>query len=198
MMDCPTSLTDAQIIKQSKTDGEVFVELFRRHFGTIHRYVARRAGSDVADEIASETFAEAFRVRASYVPLRDSTLPWLYGIAGRQLLRRRRNERRYLRASGRLASQMDDSEEPAFGVSTLAEQRALGTALARLNSNDREALLLFAWGDLTYLEIAEAAAVPIGTVRSRISRARRALREELEDQDLGTAITYPFGGESNA
>jgi RNA polymerase sigma factor (sigma-70 family) len=197
-MDCSTPLTDAQIIEHSKTDGEVFVELFRRHFGTIHRYVARRAGSDVADEIASETFAEAFRLRASYVPLRDSTLPWLYGIAGRQLLRRRRSERRHLRASGRLASQMQDSEERDFGISTLGERRALGSALARLNRNDREALLLFAWGELSYLEIAEAMAVPVGTVRSRISRARRALREALEDQDPGTAITYPFGGESNA
>jgi RNA polymerase sigma factor (sigma-70 family) len=197
-MACSTSSTDAQIVERSKTDGEVFVELFRRHFGTIHRYVARRAGSDVADEIASETFAEAFRLRTSYVALHDSALPWLYGIAGRQLLRRRRSERRHLRASGRLAGQLQDSEERDLGISTPAERRALGSALARLNGNDREALLLFAWGDLTYLEIAEAVAIPVGTVRSRISRARHTLREALEDQDPGTAVTYPFGGESNA
>jgi RNA polymerase sigma factor (sigma-70 family) len=192
-------VTDSEIIERSRRDPEAFVELFRRHFRAVHGYVARRAGHELADEVAAETFTQAFRGRAAYVAQGSSALPWLYGIAGRQLLRRQRRERRHLRALGRLADRRDVAPDHGDkGVSSRHEQRALAAALAALEARDREVLLLLAWADLSYAEIAEATAVPIGTVRSRISRARRIVREALSDEGHELALTCTEGGATHA
>src|SRR5919197_1536910 len=82
-MPTTTKMTDAEVIERSKADGDAFVELFHRHFDAIHRYVARRAGRDAADEVSAETFVQAFRSRHNYTSTSDSALPWLYATARR-------------------------------------------------------------------------------------------------------------------
>jgi len=104
----------------------------------------------------------------------------LYGIAANLLRRHRRTEGRRLRAYARHAGQPQDGwDEADERLDSLAAGPQLARALASLRPDQREVLLLFAWADLGYEEIARALDVPVGTVRSRLSRARERVRDEL-------------------
>ena len=155
-----------------------FAAVFERHFAAVHRYSQQRVGPDAADEIASETFLRAFDNRSRFDGRRPSARPWLLGIATNLMRRRWRDERRQLAAYA-------EALQGAAGAAAVAAPRNpgldddLAAALAALTRDDRDTLLLFVWADLSYQEIADALAVPIGTVRSRISRARRRLRDDL-------------------
>jgi RNA polymerase sigma factor (sigma-70 family) len=162
-------VTDAQAIDASLADPEVFAVLFDRHFDAIHGYAQRRVGPDLADEIAAETFTRAFDRRRRYDTAREDARPWLLGIAANLLRRHWRSERRRLDAYAR-SGRRDGSE---LSGPLAAELAAAVKALPR---REREALLLLAWADLSYDGIAVALDIPVGTVRSRISRARRKLR----------------------
>jgi len=165
--------TDATVIRRSLREPRAFTIVFERHFDAVHGYAARRVGPDLADEIAAETFARAFDRRRTFDLGRSDARPWLLGIATNLLHRHWRSERRRLDALGRAA------RPPAGdGVSDLGAD--LVAALDELAGRDRDALLLLAFGDLSYEEIAGALCVPVGTVRSRLARARRVLRERLE------------------
>ena len=162
-------MTDAQAIGASLADPEVFAVLFDRHFDAIHGYAQRRVGPDLADEIAAETFTRAFDRRRRYDTSREDARPWLLGIAANLLRRHWRSERRRLDAYARSGSR----EGSELSRPLAAE---LAVAVKALPRRQREPLLLLAWGDLTYEGIAVALDIPVGTVRSRISRARRKLR----------------------
>jgi RNA polymerase sigma-70 factor, ECF subfamily len=92
--------TDSDLLTRSLAEPRAFEVLFDRHFDAIHRYLHRRAGREIADELAAETFAVAYERRASCRSA-DSALPWLYGIATNLLRRKRRIERRQLNAFAR-------------------------------------------------------------------------------------------------
>lgn len=169
----PEATTDATAIRRSLREPRAFTIVFERHFDAVHGYAARRVGPELADEIAAETFARAFDRRRTFDLGRPDARPWLLGIATNLMRRHWRSERRRLDALGRAA------RAPAgHGDSDLNAD--LVGALENLAERDREALLLLAFGDLSYEEIAEALRVPVGTVRSRLARARRVLRERLE------------------
>jgi RNA polymerase sigma factor (sigma-70 family) len=183
-------LSDAAVIGLSLNDSERFEELFHRHAPRIQRYVVRRLGPDAADDIVAETFLLAFRQRAAYDQARGDALPWLYGIATNLIGRRRREEIRLYRALARTgtdpvtASFTDLSDDR---VTAGAAGGRLAAALAALPAAYRDTLLLIAWGDLSYEETAAALGVPMGTVRSRVNRARAALRRKLGDLDPTTS-----------
>jgi RNA polymerase sigma factor (sigma-70 family) len=162
-------MTDAEAIGASLADPEVFAVLFNRHFDAIHGYVQRRVGPSLADEIAAETFTRAFDRRGGYDATREDARAWLLGISANLLRRHWRSERRRLHAYAKSAGR-DDSELSGPLAAELA------AALKALPRREREPLLLLAWADLSYEEIADALDIPIGTVRSRISRARGKLR----------------------
>jgi RNA polymerase sigma factor (sigma-70 family) len=174
--------SDAELLARAGTEPELFGLVFDRHFGAIHRYLERRIGTDGADELAAEVFRIAFEQRGHFRPLHESALPWLYGVATNLLLKRRRSERRHLRALIRLEASadrhsiLDGAEERLDARSTRAQ---LLEALGSLPKGDRDVVVLVAWEDLSYEEVAAALDVPIGTVRSRLNRARRRLRELL-------------------
>lgn len=124
----------------------------------------------------------AFRRRAVYDPRSEDARPWLFGIAANLLRHHRRTERRQLLAYARTGA--DPAAEGGFDAAdaradAAAAGPAIAGALATLRPWDREVLLLYAWGDLTYQEIGDALAIPVGTVRSRLARARRRVRELL-------------------
>jgi RNA polymerase sigma factor (sigma-70 family) len=146
-----------------------------RHFDAIAAFLARRVGPDVAQDLAQETFVAAFRKRHRFDPRFGSARPWLLGIATRAVASHRREERRQLELYRRAAaaSPRDGTAPPAALDPDLVQGL---TALAR---RDRDALLLHVWGELSYEETAAALAVPVGTVRSRINRARRKLTAHL-------------------
>ena len=183
----PGETCDADLIRRSATEPEQFAALFRRHSGALHRYVGRRLGPDAAEDIVAEVFLTAFRQRHTYQPSQPDARPWLYGIATNLIGRHRRAEVRMYRALARTGA--DPATEPFTDevearVTAAGTARPLAAALARLPAAHRNALLLVAWGDLTYEQAATSLGVPVGTVRSRISRARARLRQALADQDI--------------
>ena len=141
----------------------------------MHRFIARRVGPDLADDLAADTFATAFRRRASYRPDRASLRSWLYGIAVNLLRNHWRAEQRLLDRDAELARASSAASAGADG--DLGPR--LAAALTQLSRPQREVLLLHAWADLDHDEIAATLRIPAGTVRSRLSRARASLREQL-------------------
>lgn len=173
---------DGAIIARSLLDPEQFAAVFRMHAPDIQRYVVRRIGTSAADDVVAETFLIAFRQRSAYQQDRPDARPWLYGIATNLIGRHRRTEIRQYRAFARTG--IDPVTEPftervEARVSASAESMRLAAAVAKLPAAYRDALLLVAWGNLTYEQAARALGVPVGTVRSRLSRARGRLRQAL-------------------
>ncbi|MTE18681.1 sigma-70 family RNA polymerase sigma factor [Streptomyces sp. TRM43335] len=179
--------SDARVIERSRDEPEVFAELFDRHADAVHRYVARRLGAQAAEDLMADTFTIAFQQRHRYDTGRADARPWLFGIATNLIGRRRRAEARRFRALSRLPAPADHEEGVAERATARAGARQVGrelaAALAALPARNRDVLLLVAWADLGYEETARALGVPVGTVRSRLSRARGTLREALGGSD---------------
>jgi RNA polymerase sigma factor (sigma-70 family) len=178
--------SDAAIIAASLGDPERFGLLFDRHATAMFRYFVRRVGADEADSLLGELFRVAFERRATYDCSHEQARPWLYGIATRLLARHHRSEARRLRATARLVGSIehgqDTSERTVESIDAGVRWPVVAEVLAGLPEAERDALLLYAWEDLSYQEIATALGVPVGTVRSRLNRARRRLRELLPVQ----------------
>jgi RNA polymerase sigma-70 factor (ECF subfamily) len=166
---------DATLIEGSLTEAASFALIFDRHYPRIHRFLRGRVGADLADDLASEVFSVAFRRRGTYDLSRADSRPWLYGIAINVLRRHRRWEARRLSAMMRAADPQITSE------GSLVEHLdpALAAALAGLSFEERNLILLFAWAELSYEQLADALALPVGTVRSRLHRTRAKLRATL-------------------
>lgn len=176
-----SALTDAEVIAASLANPRAFEAIFDRHFPAISRYLRRRLGTRVADDLAAEVFALAFRGRHSYDLTRGDARPWLYGIAANLVRRHSRDEQRELQAHARAARETAAAAvDPLDELLREAIEPALAGALAQLDPRDREVLLLFAWASLSYEEIAFALDLPIGTVKSRLNRARAILRTALD------------------
>jgi RNA polymerase sigma factor (sigma-70 family) len=188
-MPLSTTLSDAALIARSWRNPEDFALLFDRNAARIHRYAARRLGDDTADDVVSETFLTAFRQRHDYDIARPDALPWLYGFATNFIRRHRRAEIHRYKAYSRMGvlPDTDDAAEQALArASAHAVRRSLTRALASLKARDRDVLLLVAWADLTYEGVADALSIPIGTVRSRLNRARTIVRDALGSTDPTT------------
>jgi RNA polymerase sigma factor (sigma-70 family) len=157
-----------------------FADVYRSEFAAVHRYVRRRVGREVADDISAATFAAAYAGWHRFDPARP-VRPWLYGIATNLLRRHHRDEERKLRAYARTGVDPVGSEDENVvrRLDANAHQRVLAAALAELRPEDREVLLLHAWAELTDEEIAAALALPRGTVKSRLHRTRERLRNQL-------------------
>jgi len=175
-----SELSDGELWRRAAAgDAESFAVIFDRHHAVIRAYCARRSGSlDAADDLVSIVFLEAWRQRADVELLEDKALPWLYGVANRTLHRRWRTSLRHRRALDRLPPP-DDSPDHADDVAArLDDQRHLAQlhdSLDGLPRADQEVLTLCVWQGLDYASAAIALGVPIGTVRSRLSRARARL-----------------------
>jgi RNA polymerase sigma-70 factor (ECF subfamily) len=178
---------DAVVIEQSLGQPELFGALYDRYAADIHRFVARRIGAGAADDVTSETFLIAFRARGRFDVSRTSARPWLYGIAAKLVGRHRRSEVRGLKALARTgvdpvaATWADWAEHADDRVTAQSAGPRLAGALAALSAADRHVLLLVAWADFSYQEVADALEIPLGTVRSRLNRARRKVRQALGD-----------------
>jgi RNA polymerase sigma factor (sigma-70 family) len=175
---------DAALIARSRAEPEAFAAIFDRHATEIHRYVSRRLGAAIAEDVVGETFLTAFRRRDRYdLSYRDAR-PWLFGIATNMIGRHRQSEVRFYRALARTGiDPVVDPDDMADGVvarvAATGQRRAIGAALAELSPDDRDTVLLVDWAGLSYEQAASALLVPVGTVRSRLNRARRKVREAL-------------------
>ncbi len=173
--------TDGEAIRASQSRPEAFEPVFDRHYDSIFKYLARRVGPDVGGELASEVFTIAFAQRHHFHDDADDARPWLYGIAAnlarRQARTWKRSRRAGQRSSGGNVIWLDPAPEDRIDAERLRE--VLLDAISQLRSSEREVLLLNALTDLTYREVAHALSIPIGTVRSRLARARNKVREIL-------------------
>jgi RNA polymerase sigma factor (sigma-70 family) len=187
--------TDADLVRRSLVDPEAFVGIFDRHHDRLCAFLRGRVDSHLADDLAAQAFMEAFDRRASYDLSFPDAGPWLFGFALNLLRRHHRAEARRWRAYARSAGaepRGQSGEEETLDRLAAGEAGARAArALADLPPHERDALLLLAWAELSYEEISRALDVPIGTVRSRLSRARAHLRARLAD-DPEPEATRPW------
>jgi RNA polymerase sigma factor (sigma-70 family) len=177
--------TDAERIEASLTDPEAFTALFDRHAGPLYRYMCKRAGQPDVEDLVGETFATAFRSRRTYDLTRPDARPWLFGIATNLAHRHWRTEGRRLRRNDEAASitgvDVDHGEVAISNVFFQGQSAKISRALGQIDAAYLDVLLLVAGPGFSYEEVSIALGIPVGTVRSRLSRARRQLRELLGD-----------------
>jgi RNA polymerase sigma factor (sigma-70 family) len=177
------SATDDEPLWRAIRDGEqsAFAELFRRHGDFVYNYAFRRTASwDVAEDVVSAVFLEAWRQRATVVAQDGSLRPWLVGVARNHVRRWWRGRRRLGRAVERLSAVEHVDDQASAVASRVDDERYMAAVLAafdQLGGAHREVLLLWAWEGFSYGEIATALGISVGTVRSRLSRARGKLAE---------------------
>ncbi|MDP9299933.1 MAG: RNA polymerase sigma factor [Actinomycetota bacterium] len=174
--------TDAELIHRSLEDPEKFREIFERHYDAVRRFAQRIVGRETGEEIAAQTFLIAFERRANYDLGYLSARSWLFGIAynvARHHLRGERSQHDLLARVPRPREATDPIEIETLDAARLAP--ILRKALSELRQEQRSPFLLVALGELTYQETADVLAIPVGSVRSRIHRARATLRELLTD-----------------
>jgi RNA polymerase sigma factor (sigma-70 family) len=184
--------SDAELLARCGDDPSSFAVIYDRYADDVHRFVLRRLGRDLADDLTADTFTAAFRQRDRFDGTRASARPWLFGIAANLIGKHRRTEVRALRAVTRLqtdpvSTSWEESADDRLAASSAGP--ALATALAKLSVPDRHVLLLVAWADLSYAEVAEALGIPLGTVRSRLNRARTRVRLSLAHDPTFTRST---------
>jgi RNA polymerase sigma factor (sigma-70 family) len=185
---------DAAVLGSAVSDADSFEAIFDRYHLTVWGYLFRAAGRERADDLTGQVFVVAFERRATFDRLRGEMPVWLIGIARNLLKTRLRSEARGWRAVARLGNRRDVVPDLAQDVADRdqlnSQTRAVLAEIRRLRPGDREVLLLAVWEGLSYEQIAGLLDVPIGTVRSRLSRARQRLRELTaaigEDTGMGT------------
>lgn len=178
--------SDAEVIAQSLDDGEKFVELYERHSSRLFSYLSRRFPDALAQDLTAETFVTAFENRRRFDQTYADAAPWLFGIAANVSRRHFRDEVKQLKLASHVGLSVvepDSAAESDDRIDAANSAEALTDALASMSDPQREVLTLWVWGDLKYEEIATALDVPIGTVRSRLARAREELRSALEPID---------------
>jgi RNA polymerase sigma-70 factor (ECF subfamily) len=161
-------------------DAPAFERLFDRHANSIFAFCARRTGDWIAaEDLMSATFLHAWRRRNDMQPAPEGPVPWLYGIAANLV-------RRHLRSVGRSRAAMartlpaevepDPSDEIAARVDGARRLDGTLKALRSLSESDQDLFVLCVWQELSYEQAAAALGIAVGTVRSRLSRARSRLR----------------------
>lgn len=179
---------DATLIRLSQTHPESFTGIFERHAESLRHFLARSAPHAALDDLVSETFLTAFRGRESYDFSHGDARPWLFGIATNVTRHHWRSQARQAARMARLRvdESADEVESEVIGND---EVERIQAALAQMDERYRDVLLLVAGPGLTYQEMSQALGIPVGTVRSRVSRGRGQLRELLglsgqyEDRD---------------
>jgi RNA polymerase sigma factor (sigma-70 family) len=177
----PTNASDEALWRAARDgDPAAFGVLYERHARTIYNYLFRRSAdwSD-AEDLTAVVFLEAFRRRTDAVVVEGKLLPWLFGIATNVLRNRRRSQWRHRRLLAQLAREQPRAVEPdvAGRVEAAEQMRSVLERVERLPRAQQDVLALCTWSGLTYEEAAAALGVPVGTVRSRLARARASLAE---------------------
>ncbi|WP_199820940.1 RNA polymerase sigma factor [Streptomyces fulvoviolaceus] len=174
-------------------DHNAFGELFDAYARSVYNHAYRLTGEwSTAEDVVSLTFLDAWRLRAKLDEEGGSLRPWLLGIATNVTRNTRRAARRHAAAVGRLPRAepvRDFADEVAGRLDDAAQLAVVQTALARLRRAEREVLALCVWSGLDYQAAAEALGVPVGTVRSRLSRARTKLAKHMELSQAGGQMT---------
>jgi RNA polymerase sigma factor (sigma-70 family) len=193
-------------LRAGRHDGAAFGELFERHSNDVYNHCFRRTGSwSLAQDLTSVVFLQAWRRRKEVRLHGDSILPWLLALANNAIRNSDRSIRRYSRFINKLPKSDPTLNFEVDVDERIDDERAMVIILEQVNAlrvEDREIIALCDWSNLSYSEAAVALDIPIGTVRSRLSRAREHLRVLLDHNDIvqnsTTRVTgCTFGEENN-
>ena len=181
---CEVNDVSDRVLWRRARDGDdaAFGILFERHAGRIYNYCFRRTADwALAEDLTSTTFLQAWRGRGRESLQAESALPLLYGIATNVLRNQHRSLKRRREAIARLplarADEPDFSEDAVTRLDDRAAMRQLLGLFSRLPRREQDVIALCDWSGLSYDDTALALGIPIGTVRSRLARGRRRLRE---------------------
>ena len=171
------------LFRLSHGDEHAYRLLFRRHERSVYRValLMMRTTWD-AEEVVASTFLELWRKRANVRLVDGSVLPWLFTVVSFVAKNHLRGTRRYHRLLAKVPhgdSEPDHSDEVARTVDALPMAAAVQSALAELNAGDAGIMLLCVVQELSTRDAATALGIPEGTVKSRLSRVKRRLRERL-------------------
>lgn len=188
-MSTPEQPSDREFADAVRAGNDVaFGRLFERHHVAIYNFCFRRTASwGTADDLTSIVFLEAWRCRGRIGLHDDSVLPWLYGIATNVCRNQRRSSLRHRQALTRLprsAPTPDPAEDVAARVDDEKRMREVLDVIRGLPKDQRDVIALVVWEGLDYAAAAAALAIPVGTVRSRLSRARHRLSASLATPHL--------------
>jgi RNA polymerase sigma factor (sigma-70 family) len=179
--------TDGALIGRSLAEPERFSLIVERHTTPVFRYLTSRVGHGSSEDLLADVFEAAFRARQRYDTGHDDALPWLLGIATNVIRHHLRSEtrrasmvRKVTRLHGPGQELADTTDSVVARAELNDELRQIHRALMGLADKHREVIVLSAGLGLSYEDIARALGVRIGTVRSRLSRARHCLKELLE------------------
>jgi len=174
---------EIMLVKQAQNgDCNAFSELVRMHAGNVQRVVYRMCGNmQLAEDAAQETFIQAWLRLPSYRP-RSSLRNWLYRIAVNTTIDMLRKEKRILPDAVEDLQLMDLQPGPESILASNERAQWIRTAIVALPAAGRSVLVLREYEGLSYKEIADTLDIPVGTVMSRLSYARKLLKEKLEVQ----------------
>ncbi|WP_078559075.1 RNA polymerase sigma factor [Streptomyces sp. PRh5] len=175
-------------------DREAFAELYESYARMVYNHAFRLTGDwSVAEEVMGDTFLDAWRTREQLEPGDGTLKPWLLGVATNKARNANRGIGRRLAFLARRpppAPMADFADEAAGRIDDARRLAAVRTVFGRLRRGEQEVLALCVWSGLDYAQAAEAMGIPVGTVRSRLSRARARLRT-LADQRLAEEMKEP-------
>jgi RNA polymerase sigma-70 factor (ECF subfamily) len=177
----PPSPPDAELVRRAAGgEDEAFAALYARYQGPVYRFARMMSGVDaIAEEITQDVFVTLMRDLARYEPGRSQLSTYLYGIARNLTRNRMRRERHLLRLEFDGCAEPVVTTDPCAALARAQEFKRLRRAMRALPSRYREVVILAHLHGLPYSEIAAIVQVPIGTVRSRLSRARQMLAASL-------------------
>jgi RNA polymerase sigma factor (sigma-70 family) len=195
-MDSYGALSDLELWDMAADDPDAMGALFARHASAVHRFCVWKTGDWIlADDLTSIVFLEAWKSRQKAVAVDgDSLKAWLLGVANNVTRNALRSIRRYRSTLSRLPAVSDFDEVEERAVARADAQASLDlarSALEQLDEAERNVVLLVLWSELSYDEAAVALDIPIGTVRSRLSRARKKVRGSLASALMVNAKEEP-------
>ena len=168
-----------------------FEQLYRRHQGPLYRFALLRCGSAAsAADIVQEIFLALLNNTLKFDPAKGVLQGFLFGVARNLLLKQHEANRRYVSSSA--ATDEDDTDDDVVDVSAGPLERLLANeaaenvrnALQQISPHYRDVLILYEMHDLSYVEIAQICDIDLGTVRSRLSRARSRLMSLLNTAEV--------------
>jgi RNA polymerase sigma-70 factor (ECF subfamily) len=189
----PTSLadaSDAELIQHAIAgQREAFAEIYRRHHTIVYRFARMMSGSAaIAEDVTQETFTTLLRDLTRYDPDRGALSTYLYGVARNITRSRLRRERRFVRLEITEGSEPISPRDPATAFEQSQQRMRLRQVIAELPSRYREVIILCGLHGLSYAEVAVILGTPVGTVRSRLSRGRRAIATRVRQLEASPEV----------
>ena len=180
-MSAITSPSDEALLRSAAAgDEEAFTTLYRRRQSGIFRFAMHMCGSvEVAEDVTQEVFVSLIRDASKFDPAKGAVSAYLYGIARNQLKRVIERDRAYIGIDDDVEPVMLSSDNPLGDLTRSETIEGVRKAVLNLPGAYREVVVLCDLEELSYAAAAEVIGVPVGTVRSRLNRARGLLMERL-------------------